>query len=137
MAEKTSPRPLSHDLFKNILQTVNYPLAKIQITELKKGTFFAKVFLEHLGETLVFDARPSDAIALALRFKSPMYVHENLFKEAGVEVSKEENQEKTQNTPLGELKKSLELAIKEERYEDAAALKKKIIELEMNDLLNN
>ncbi|MBI3089063.1 MAG: bifunctional nuclease family protein [Candidatus Tectomicrobia bacterium] len=75
-----APRPLTHDLVKRILESVNSRVAKITVTDLRDNTFFARVTLERGGEMSDIDSRPSDAIALALRFKAPIYVNSALFE---------------------------------------------------------
>lgn len=70
------PRPTTHDLLRNLIENMNYQLEKVVITELKDDTFYALLWLSHNGETMAMDARPSDAIALALRADCPIYVAE-------------------------------------------------------------
>ena len=70
------PRPMTHDLLKNLIQSMNGQLDRIVITELKDDTFFAVLWLTQDGEPVTVDARPSDAIALALRADCPIYVAE-------------------------------------------------------------
>lgn len=76
------PRPMTHDLMKNLLVGLDASLRKIVITELKNNTFYAVVYVKHKRRSLQFDARPSDAIALALRFKAPIYVKKNVLESA-------------------------------------------------------
>jgi len=85
-----TPRPMTHDLIKNILEAIEAQVVKVVVTDLKENTFFAVLHLR-LGETEhTVDARPSDAIALALRVAAPIYVEEDVFPKAGkVEVAKE------------------------------------------------
>jgi uncharacterized protein len=71
-----SNRPMTHDLLKNLIQSLNGRLDRVVITELKDDTFFAVLWLTQDGETITVDARPSDAIALALRADCPIYVAE-------------------------------------------------------------
>jgi len=71
-----APRPMTHDLAKNLIQHMNGSLDRIVITELKEDTFYAVLWLTQDGEQLTVDARPSDAIALALRADCPIYVAE-------------------------------------------------------------
>jgi uncharacterized protein len=71
-----SNRPMTHDLLKNLIQSMNGSLDRVVITELKDDTFFAVLWLTQDGETITVDARPSDAIALALRADCPIYVAE-------------------------------------------------------------
>jgi uncharacterized protein len=71
-----SNRPMTHDLLKNLIHFMNGRLDRVVITELKDDTFFAVLWLTQDGETITVDARPSDAIALALRADCPIYVAE-------------------------------------------------------------
>jgi bifunctional DNase/RNase len=89
--EKISPpRPLTHDLIKNILESIDAQVARVVVTDLKENTFFAVLHLQ-LGETeYTVDSRPSDAIALALRVAAPIYVDEEVVRKAkSLEVTKE------------------------------------------------
>jgi bifunctional DNase/RNase len=85
-----TPRPMTHDLIKNILETIEARVAKVVVTDLRDNTFFAVIHL-HVGETeYTVDSRPSDAIALALRVAAPIYVDEDVVKKARtLEVTKE------------------------------------------------
>ena len=85
-----TPRPMTHDLIKNILESLEVQVLKIVVTDLKDNTFFAVLHLK-LGETeYTVDSRPSDAIALALRVAAPIFVEEEVFPKAGkMEVAKE------------------------------------------------
>ena len=75
--EKSStPRPMTHDLAKNLIQYMNGRLERVVITELRDSTFYAVLWLTQGGEPVTIDARPSDAIALALRADCPIYVAE-------------------------------------------------------------
>ncbi len=76
MEKTTASRPLTHDLTRNIIQNMNGRLDRIVITELKDDTFYAVLWLTQGGEPMTVDARPSDAIALALRADCPIYVAE-------------------------------------------------------------
>lgn len=86
----TPPRPLTHDLLKDVLQAVTRPLTEVRITRLEDGVFFAEL---HLGDEAVVSARPSDAIALALRTGSPILVSDEVLDEAGVVIPDEEEDE--------------------------------------------
>jgi len=77
------PRPLTHDLFKNVLDSLNVNLQTVYLTELKDGVFYAQLNFSE-GESI--SARPSDAIALALRTGSPILASEELLEEAGIEI---------------------------------------------------
>lgn len=73
-----TPRPMTHDLIKNILMQLDAEIYKVVVTELKDNTFFALIHLRLNGEPIAIDSRPSDAIALALRTDSPIYVTEDV-----------------------------------------------------------
>lgn len=74
-----SKRPLTHDLFKTAIMEMGGRLDKVEITELKEQTFYARLYLSADGNNFDIDARPSDSIALALKAKCPIYVNEELF----------------------------------------------------------
>ena len=75
-------RPMTHDLMKNLLETLKVTVIKIEVTELRENTFFAIIHLDMEGTHFAIDARPSDAIALALRANVPIYVHEEVIKKS-------------------------------------------------------
>lgn len=79
----TPPRPLTHDLIKNILDNLGTTVESVQVTHLTDGVFFSKILLE---KGIEVSARPSDAIALALRTGSPIYGTEAVFNSAGIEI---------------------------------------------------
>lgn len=76
------PRPMTHDLVKNVLDSLNIKVLKIEIADLRDNTFYAFIHLGMDGKTFTIDARPSDAIAIALRTKSPIYVEEDVIKKS-------------------------------------------------------
>lgn len=78
----TTPRPMTHDLIKSILDNLDATVQKIVICELKDSTFYANIFLSKNGETLKIDSRPSDAIALALRSDATIFVEESVVEQA-------------------------------------------------------
>ncbi len=82
-----APRPMTHDLTRNLIQHLNARLEKVVITELKDDTFFAHMWLRQNDEPLAVDARPSDAIALALRADCPIYVTEEVMQTAKLNTS--------------------------------------------------
>lgn len=82
-----APRPMTHDLTRNLIHYLNGTLERIVITELKDDTFFATLWLRQDGEQLAIDARPSDAIALALRADCPIYVSEQVMQSAKLNTS--------------------------------------------------
>lgn len=78
----SAPRPMTHDLIRNLIHHMNAELERVVITELKDDTFFAHLWLRQQNEPIVIDARPSDAIALALRADCPIYVSEEVMQTA-------------------------------------------------------
>jgi hypothetical protein len=83
-----TPRPLTHDLVKNILDGVNATVSRIVVNDLKESTFYATIFLSLRGEEIRIDSRPSDAIAVALRVKAPIFVTLDVIERAGsIDVS--------------------------------------------------
>ena len=82
-----APRPMTHDLTRNLIRGLKGQLERVVITELKDDTFFAVLWLRQEGEPLVIDARPSDAIALALRADCPIYVAEEVMQTAKLNTS--------------------------------------------------
>ena len=75
-----APRPMTHDLTRNLIQNLNAELQRVVISELRDDTFFAQLWLQQQGDAVMVDARPSDAIALALRFDCPIYVSEQVME---------------------------------------------------------
>lgn len=83
-----TPRPMTHDLIKNILETLHISLKRIEINKLESNTYFASIYLDVKGKELVIDSRPSDAIAVALRTDSPIFVNEEVLEAAvGFEIT--------------------------------------------------
>ena len=78
----STPRPMTHDLLKNVITDLKGTIRKIVVSDLKDNTFFALIYLEVNGETVAIDARPSDAIALALRARAPIFVEEEVIDNA-------------------------------------------------------
>lgn len=133
------PRPLTHDLIKNILETMGTDLAEITISELRDGTFYARLSFD----SQEIDARPSDAIALAVRFGAPIYVAEKVMEEAAFlpENEEQEGVSSSESTPalkgkepkltkLEALRAQLKEAIEHEDYESAAQLRDEIRKFE-------
>jgi bifunctional DNase/RNase len=78
----TTPRPMTHDLLKNVIADLRARIEKIVVSDLKENTFFALIYLNVGGEVMAIDARPSDAIALALRARAPIFVEERVIDHA-------------------------------------------------------
>jgi bifunctional DNase/RNase len=90
MENVATPRPMTHDLLKNVIAGLNGTVQKILVNNLWDNTFYALIYVETNGETVAIDSRPSDAIALALRMKSPIFVEEEVIKKAkSIEYSHE------------------------------------------------
>lgn len=141
------PRPMTHDLIRNVIQQFNSQVKEVIISDLKEGTFFAKIIVQHDVTEIEIDARPSDAIAIAIRFDAPIYVIEKILQEAGIVAESEIIPKETAtpevsyselsvpNTPssyeerLEILHKSLSKAITDEDYEKAARLRDEINKL--------
>lgn len=97
-----TPRPMTHDLLRNVISDLEAEVQRIVVCELKDNTFYAMIYLRSGARTVTVDARPSDAIALALRTRSPIFVEEAVIQSArAVEASKD-------NMDVGRLQKWLE-----------------------------
>lgn len=157
-------RPLTHDLINSIFKNCNIRLVNIIIDNVHLDTYYSKLVIDHNGKNILIDARPSDAIALALRFQASIFVEENVIEKAGMvlddsgETAKEsdvksgipynyqvfDKENSSDNTKKDlksngnesevktkeEIKKLLEQAVKEERYEDAAKYRDELNNLE-------
>lgn len=145
------PRPLTHDLLKNVIELFGYNVDYILINELRDSTFFAKIKLDS-DSIEDIDARPSDAIALALKSSAPIYVASYILDEIGFIPDKEEAEKQNgtddeqrpseEKEPVSEdskhnrekkllrLKKDLDDAVSKEDYETAASLRDEIKKLE-------
>jgi len=134
------PRPLTHDLFISLLEKLSVTLEKVEITELKEGTFYARLLLKQGLKKYVIDSRPSDALGLAVRVKCPIFIAEQVIAEAGVSiklVTEEETKEKEKSPSPRELevtrlKEELQKAIDAENYEDAARIRDRLRDLGEN-----
>ena len=80
----TTPRPMTHDLIKNLLLGLETHVHKVVVTELRDDTFYAVIWLERDGQVLSIDSRPSDALALALRTDCPIYVEDDVLKNSKI-----------------------------------------------------
>ncbi len=78
--EIRTPRPLTHDLIVGIIRSLNVQLARIVVSDLRKGTFYAKLVLQRDGKTIEIDSRPSDAIAIAVLLGAPIFVEEHILE---------------------------------------------------------
>lgn len=143
--EKISPnRPMTHDLFKSFAGHFNIQIREILISDLKEGVFFARIVCKtEDGKTVEIDARPSDAIAIGIRFDADIYTNVAVMEEAGIVLTDEFEDEldtlqtvedTTETGPSDELKdqtmdklnKELDQALKDEDYEKAAKIRDEI-----------
>ena len=91
-----TPRPMTHDLLKNMLTGLNVHVQRVVVSELKEDTFYALIWMEHEGHMMSMDSRPSDALALALRLDCPIFVEDQVLKTsklAGAISEKSSNEE--------------------------------------------
>ncbi|MBI5341752.1 MAG: bifunctional nuclease family protein [Deltaproteobacteria bacterium] len=76
------PRPMTHDLFKNVMDTLGVRLLRVEVTDIKDNTYYAELHLDAGGKAVAIDTRPSDAIAIALRMEAPILVHDAVIEKA-------------------------------------------------------
>ena len=101
-------RPMTHDLFKNIAEALDINVTMVEVCDLKDNTFYARLHLTCEGKTLTLDSRPSDAIAIALRFEAPIYVDEKVvLKSKKVDGEVEISDESEEGKKLAEYLESL------------------------------
>jgi bifunctional DNase/RNase len=142
--EKIIPnRPMTHDLFKSFANNFHFTVEEIIISDLKEGVFFAKILCSDGLKKTEIDARPSDAIAIGLRFDSPIFTYESILAEAGIVLTDEVEEEKAEakaelktkvkkettkkddfkNYSVEKLNELLKDAIDKEDYERAAKIR--------------
>lgn len=128
-----TPRPLTHDLICDFISLMNVSVRSVNINCFNDGVYFSEIKLvsDDTGEQ-VLDARPSDAIAVALRMKIPIYVSRKVFNQSAMDKDSlfEEDRSDKIKINILKLKEKLDSAIKKEEYELAAALRDKINQLE-------
>ncbi|MDT8394374.1 MAG: bifunctional nuclease family protein [Bacteroidales bacterium] len=140
--EKMKPsRPLTHDLFKNFAEHYNVFIKEVIIDKFMEGVFFAKLVCIQGGEESEIDARTSDAVALAIRFRCPIYTYEKIMSEAGIimedkadELMEDEGSITVDESEEGEfsslsvkkLKELLQNAVQKEDYEKASRIRDEI-----------
>lgn len=143
------PRPLTHDLLISLMEKLNATIERIEITELKDGTFYSRILLKHGIKKLSIDSRPSDALGIAARLHCPVFIAEAVVEEAGIAVNMIQTEDDSGETSAGEdsviaaaetaaagdsgeksrLLEQLQKAVDEENYEEAARLRDRINEL--------
>src|SRR4051812_20956484 len=82
LEKSATPRPMTHDLMRNMARGLNAVVNKIVVSELREDTFYAVIWMEQDGQAVALDSRPSDAIALALRWDCPIFVHKSVLENA-------------------------------------------------------
>lgn len=88
-----TPRPMTHDLMKNILQDLAVSVHRVVVTELKDSTFFASIQMQRGDDSFEISSRPSDAIALAVRLATPIFASEEVLEEASILIPEDEDEE--------------------------------------------
>jgi bifunctional DNase/RNase len=88
-----TPRPMTHDLMKNLLDEVGAQIQRIEITELREGTYYANINMQMNGNAYEISARPSDAIALAVRVEAPIFADEEVLTDASILIPSDEEDE--------------------------------------------
>jgi bifunctional DNase/RNase len=135
---KILPRPMTHDLFLNMLNHVNLSVKRVEISELKDDTFHARLVItggEYTNEKpLVLDSRPSDALAIAVRKKCPFFIYSSVIEQTAIPLDfflePVEDAPRSKNKSLLD---QLEQAVAEEEYEQAAEIRDLIKRLESSD----
>lgn len=89
----STPRPMTHDLIKTLLMGIDARVDRIVVNELKDDTFYAVIWIEKDGQMISIDSRPSDALAIALRTDSPIFVNENVLKNSRMSVSQDKGKD--------------------------------------------
>lgn len=136
------PRPMTHDLFCNILEDLSVEVNEVVISELMEGTFYSKIVLAGPKGTTDVDARPSDAIALALRVGAPIFASESVMEEAAVQEVVEQPAKpvadlvdddpipRSHEDHMKRLQDQLARAVSDENYERAAEIRDKLKKLQ-------
>jgi len=126
--DKTKPnRPFSPDLIKNILESADLNIEKVVISDIRDNTYYATIWMKKGEKQLLIDARPSDAIAVALRVESPIYISDDVMKKASISHSSKDEEV---DVRLSQLKSELQNEVDKENYEKAAKIRDEIKKLE-------
>lgn len=128
------PRPLTHDLFYNLSKAHHISLLEVEINKVEEGIFYAQLLIKSEKGTIKMDARTSDAIALAIRFNSPIYVTEDVLLKSGIILENKKDlakpkKEESSNVQIDKLETLLSEAINNENYEKAAIIKEEIAKI--------
>jgi len=124
------PRPITHDLTLNLLAKLRCKIERVVVTELKNNTYYAIIYLRQNGESIKVDSRPSDALALAVREKIPIFVEEEVMEKGAYSADEVENIEEgkvnLEADRLEKLRQDLQEAVDKEDYEKAAKIRDEI-----------
>jgi len=132
LEDMTPSRPLTHDLFKSFADSYEITIKEIVIYNLVEGIFYAKIISEKEGKEIEIDTRTSDAIALAVRFKCPIYTYESILASAGIILEEGENPDDELSKQIDDIEDELE------NIEDPASLSYKDLTLdELNQRLQD
>ncbi|MCK5148736.1 bifunctional nuclease family protein [bacterium] len=126
----TPPRPMTHDLMKRFLDNLEATVIRIVINDLRENTYYAAIEIKNEHGTLPVDARPSDAIALALRSNAPIFVDTSVMDRAAINEELDSINIDQEEDEIKRLNIQMKDAVDEERYEDAAHIRDMIHELE-------
>jgi bifunctional DNase/RNase len=131
------PRPLTHDLFITMMEKLNATIERVDITELRDGTFYARIVLKQGLKKIVIDSRPSDALGITARIHCPLYIAEAIVEEAGIAISliTSDDDPAVDMPDPAEIEKNrleaeLQKAVEDENYEEAARIRDKINQLQ-------
>ena len=138
MGNVEMPRPNTHELMKDIFSKTDLVLEKVEVPDIQDGIFLATLYLKNHKRSFQQDSRPSDALALAVRVNCPVYLADSVIDEAGIPLDSiiEEDPLDTgqiKEMELMRLQRSLEKAIQEENYEEAARIRDILHALEQPD----
>ena len=127
------PRPLTHDLLRSVIDNLGASVSHILVSDLESDTFYAKIIINSDGKSMEIDSRPSDAIALAVRAKVPIYVEETVLEKAGVLLDKETGKPILPGDESGEGQEEKSPEVKEEELRRMSAFTDFINSLDLED----
>jgi bifunctional DNase/RNase len=104
----TTPRPMTHDLFVDVLSQLDVRVLRITVTELRENTFYAQITVAQDGQEVEIDSRPSDAIAIAIRTEAPIFADERVIEESGIEFEAEDGEEPIPGEPVSLTQEQIE-----------------------------
>ena len=135
--EKIAPnRPMTHDLFKYFAKSFDFTVIEVIISSLREGVFFSKIVCKNEKGNISIDARPSDAIAIGIRFNAPIYTTDSILNEAGIEITDEEVEEGEDDSEVNLNKEELgESTLLEEKTSSESELQHLSLN-QLNTMLN-